>query len=53
MSFGVHVLVTMFTFFAVSYWGTKEWFDWDELWVSATWNFAVSAAAMMLCSDAL
>lgn len=33
LSFGAHVLVTMFTFWAVAYYGTKMWFKYDELWV--------------------
>lgn len=32
LSFGAHVLVTMFTFWAVAYYGTKMWFKYDELW---------------------
>ncbi len=35
LSFGAHVLVTMFTFWAVAYYGTKMWFNYDELWVGA------------------
>ncbi len=34
LSFGAHVLVTMFTGFALGYWGSKIWLGWDELWVS-------------------
>jgi hypothetical protein len=33
-SFGAHVLVTMFTLFALGYWGSKQWLGVDELWVS-------------------
>ncbi|KAG2448812.1 hypothetical protein HYH02_006163 [Chlamydomonas schloesseri] len=32
LSFGAHVLVTMFTFWATAYYGTKIWFGWDALW---------------------
>jgi hypothetical protein len=35
-SFGAHVLVTMFTLFALGYWGSKQWLGVDELWVSFT-----------------
>lgn len=33
LSFGAHVLVTMFTFWATAFYGTKIWFGWDPLWV--------------------
>ncbi|PNW77486.1 hypothetical protein CHLRE_10g438750v5 [Chlamydomonas reinhardtii] len=32
LSFGAHVLVTMFTFWATAFYGTKIWFGWDPLW---------------------
>ncbi len=34
MTFGVHVLLMMFTGFATCYWGSKVFLGWDELWVS-------------------
>ncbi|PNG99132.1 hypothetical protein TSOC_015097, partial [Tetrabaena socialis] len=34
-SFGAHVIVTMFTFWAVSYYGSKHFLAFDELWVRA------------------
>lgn len=34
LTFGAHVLVTMFTFFAVAYYGSKWFFGYSELWVS-------------------
>lgn len=33
LSFGAHVLVTMFTFWAVAYYGSKFYLSYDELWV--------------------
>jgi hypothetical protein len=35
MSFGAHVIVTMFTFWAVAYYGSKFYLSSDELWVRA------------------
>ncbi|KAG2432918.1 hypothetical protein HXX76_008648 [Chlamydomonas incerta] len=32
LSFGAHVLVAMFTFWATAFYGTKIWFGWDPLW---------------------
>ncbi|GLC59731.1 hypothetical protein PLESTB_001527500 [Pleodorina starrii] len=32
LSFGAHVLVTMFTFWAVAYYGSKFYLSYDELW---------------------
>lgn len=38
LSFAAHVLVTMFTFFALGYWGGKQYLELDELWVSGAWE---------------
>lgn len=40
LSYGAHVLVTMFTFFSLGYYGSKHYLHFDELWVSGaqcTW----------------
>ena len=34
LSFGAHVLVTMFTFWAAAFYGCKWFARWDDLWVS-------------------
>lgn len=38
LSFGAHVLVTMFSFFALGYYGSKWYLEYDELWVCAAGN---------------
>jgi hypothetical protein len=44
LSFGAHVLVTMFTFWATAYYGCKWFARMNELWVS--WHFACSDTAV-------
>ena len=33
LSFGAHVIVTMFTFWAATFYGTKWYLNFDDVWV--------------------
>jgi hypothetical protein len=36
LSFGAHVVVTMFTGWAATYYGTKYYLNFDDVWVSGS-----------------
>ncbi|GLI64005.1 hypothetical protein VaNZ11_007159 [Volvox africanus] len=47
LSFGAHVLVTMFTFWALAYYGSKLYLSYDELWAGLLGALGLTAGLLL------
>ncbi|GIL71870.1 hypothetical protein Vretimale_672 [Volvox reticuliferus] len=47
LSFGAHVLVTMFTFWALAYYGSKLYLSYDELWAGMLGALGLTAGLLL------